>query len=302
METQVSHTKYRGLYYWRNVGRAIVFICLPLVVFTVFLPLKIDHKINWNWWMVFLPVFVFLLFSLLLSAVRGLSGPVPTIVRVLWILWTVSVAIFIICLIFKLEDYPPPLKPTISQIFIPMWFIAAAMFLSGLYSFILGCCSKRESVKRRYALSGTPLFIFSLVFLPFILMASFRVSTDRFDDMYVSWGVVMIPLFILDVLCLCMGFFLLLFSVGGQKDAIFTLPQLVIMQGIVPCSITFKVLLLLKLDGKLSITLFNTFIPLLIMEALFIACGLAISFKNPETKKHNKQKYSPLPQEIPVPT
>eukprot|EP01113_Clastostelium_recurvatum_P032093 TRINITY_DN4076_c0_g1_i1.p1 TRINITY_DN4076_c0_g1~~TRINITY_DN4076_c0_g1_i1.p1 ORF type:complete len:122 (-),score=19.48 TRINITY_DN4076_c0_g1_i1:10-375(-) len=99
-------------------------------------------------------------------------------------------------------------------------------------------------------------------------------------------------MFVGDAFCFCIGFCLLLFSCGSQKDAVFTFPQLGIFQGIIAASVTFKILLILRLDGQLHVHMIVTVIPLLAMLLLVMACGIAIS----SNKSHEGDLEAALPR------
>jgi len=270
--------------YWKLIGEIVTIFSVPLVIFTILFALKLDAIINWNYWIIFSPLLLLLLLSLLLSTSQKLSSPAPPQVRVTWILWIVSVTTFVVLLIMKLESTT---SLNLVEIFIPLYVIAGIVFLSGFYVAFIGCCMKdTQQQKRKYILSGTPLFIFGIIFFPLVFLISFKEGVDFHIN--VSWAVVCIPLFVADGFCFCMGFFLLLFSFGGQKDALFTLPQLFIFLALIPVSVVFKVLLIMKLDGVLNIAMVYVFIPLIVLELLFFGCGITVAFGS---NKQSKNKY-----------
>jgi len=164
------------------------------------------------------------------------------------------------------------------EVFVPLYVIAGIVLISGFYvAFIIGCCKKTKN-PRKYILSGAPLFCLGIILLPVVFLISFKEGVEFTRGFDVSWAIVFIPLFVADGFCFCMGFFLLLFSFGGQNGALFSVSQLFIFLAVVPASVTFKILLILKLDGVLNVPVIIVFAPLFVLELLFLACGLNVGF------------------------
>lgn len=61
------------------------------------------------------------------------------------------------------------------DIFIPLYVIAGIVFLAGFYVAFLGCCMRdNQTSKRKYILSGAPLFCFGIIFFPLVFLISFK--------------------------------------------------------------------------------------------------------------------------------
>jgi len=115
------------------------------------------------------------------------------------------------------------------------------------------------------------LLVFDLFFVPLMLLVSLRVQ----HMISVSWAVVFIPLWILDCMLLCLGFFVILFSIGSLDDAVCTIPQMLLFITFSPAATVFELLLVLKLDETVSDLMYlYVFAPLLGLELLFLCCGL----------------------------
>lgn len=278
----------RFLSYWQLLGKVVSIFSIPLICFTIFLALKLNGNITWSYWIIFCPLLTLLLTSLLLTSSQKLSAPAPVQVRVIWLLWVVTLATFVVLLILKLEG--KYFRPSNTMLFVPLWVITGIMFLCGFYVTFLGCCVESYANQRKYILSGMPVFCFGMVFLPLIFLIAFKEGVQSFS-LNISWAVVFIPLFIADAFCFCMGFFLLLFSFGGRKDALFSISQLFIFVGIIPFSVVFKILLVMHLDHTTDIPLIFVFIPLVVIELLFMACGITVAV-------NTKVEYMPIKNEL----
>jgi len=135
------------------------------------------------------------------------------------------------------------------------------------------CWKQNEGKSSAYCGTGITLVMINAIMIPFISLLQLKLlNTDEFE-----WGIVFIPLWIIDGVCLCTSFFLLLFTIGAREDARFSLSQVLTFLCVIPAIIVFKVLLAFSLDG-LSISYFLLMTPLLISELLFLACGLNIRF------------------------
>jgi len=279
----------RFVSYWQLLGKVISFFCIPLLAFTILLALRLDGVITWSWWVVFSPAFATLLGFILATSSQTLSAPAPVQVRIIWMFWVISLALFVVFLVLRLEEESTLFRPSVLTMFLPLYAGLGFMFIVGLYLFIAGCCLVSQHIQKKYIVSAAPLFCFSIVFLPLVLLISFKEGVDRLPEHF-SWAVIFIPLFVADAFCFCMGFFLLIFSFGGRNDAIFSIFQLFVFLVAIPVAVTFKVLLVLYLDKVLNISILFVFIPLLVLEALLLTCGLATIKKH----KSKKNKYLPV--------
>src|SRR5690242_1029226 len=86
------------------VGEILAGVFSGLVIFTVFVALKITEVINWNYWFVFSPIWVVLLALLLLTQSKRLTTRTNLIVRLAWLLCVISIMGHLILLNMKLEE------------------------------------------------------------------------------------------------------------------------------------------------------------------------------------------------------
>lgn len=261
----------RFVTYWQLLGRVVSAFCVPILLFTIVLPLRIEGAVEWSYWIVFSPIFATLLGFFLATTSQTLSAPAPLGVRILWMAWVISLTMFVVFLVLRL-DGSTSLIPSLDLIFSPLYFGLGLMVLVGFCLIVAGCCSSSPHKQKKYIVSAVPICCFAVVLLPLILLISFKQGVDSLPN--VSYGVIFIPLFVADMFGFCMGFFLLLFSFGGRKDAIFSIFQLFVFLVAIPVSVTFKILLVLYLDGVLKISLIYVFLPLIVLEALLLTCGL----------------------------
>lgn len=73
------------------------------------------------------------------------------------------------------------------------------MFLVGFYLLIAGCCLVSQHIQKKYVISAAPIFCFAIVFIPMIVLVSFKEGVD-----HLSGDNILIPPFII--------FFRLLFA------------------------------------------------------------------------------------------
>lgn len=269
-----SVANYRFMAYWQMLGRVVSLFCIPLLLFSILLPLRIDNTISWNYWYVFSPLLATLVGFLLATTSQSLSAPAPPVVRLVWILWVIAVSVFVVFLVMRLQGYSF-FHPSMSSIFMPLYCGLGVMLFSSFYLFLTGCCSSVHYVQKKYVVAGTPLFCFSVVTIPLVILISFREGVDHIA--HTSWALMFIPLFVCDAFCFCMGFFLLIFSFGNRNDAIFSVLQLILFLVIIPASVCFKVLLCLYLDNVLRIPMIYVFAPLIALEVLLFTCGIAVT-------------------------
>lgn len=98
-----------------------------LIMFTSFLSTKIDQTVTWNWFLVFMPIFMLQTFYLIDSIV--LIFKKRTLVQTYLYAFTLCLMLifaFEIMLCLKLE-YFPGLKLTF--VFIPIWVILSIMII-----------------------------------------------------------------------------------------------------------------------------------------------------------------------------
>jgi len=290
IQEDLSQTSF--ISYWTLLGKLVSLFTFPLLIFTITLALRLNGNILWSYWYIFLPVFILLLASLLLSTSQRLSQPAPVQMRMAWLVCIICIGSFLVMLVLKLEG--TTLGPW-RYFYLPLYIIGLITFGCGFHqTFIFGCCNSDQNHKK-YILSGTPVFCFGMVFLPAVILLSLKVGVD---DIKVSmdWAIVFIPLFVTDVFCFCMGFFLLLFSFGGRKDALFSITQLVIFLAVIPISIVFKILLIIYLDGIMDFAVFYCFLPLIVLELLLLFCGISMA-TNTKAILHASEGYRQIPHQ-----
>jgi hypothetical protein len=128
--------------------------------------------------------------------------------------------------------------------------------------------------RKRAVLVVVPLFVFEVVFVPFLLLLYQRLALDQ----SVAWHTIFIPLWVCDGFFLCIAAVLLLFTCGAQSSALFSVAQVVAFLGMVASGIAFKILLAMWLDeanGAVSAGL--VIVPGFVIEVLVILCGIDMS-------------------------
>ena len=111
----------------------------------------------------------------------------------------------------------------------------------------------------------------NIICFPFVVLLELKlegVDMESFD-----WSYVFIPLFVTDGFFLCIGGFLVLFTIGSRDSALFAIPQLVCFVMALPASVVFKVLLIRYLDGG-DISIYLVMLPLFIVEIFLLGCGI----------------------------
>lgn len=119
-DTDDGNGPNRMVLYWQLLGKVIAFFCVPIILFTVFLALRMDGIVEWNYWMVFSPLFATLLGFILSTASQTLSSPAPVLVRVIWMTFVISITVFVVFLVLRLQD-PNIFNPSLATVFMPLY-------------------------------------------------------------------------------------------------------------------------------------------------------------------------------------
>jgi hypothetical protein len=110
-----------------------IIIILLLTLYFAFLTVKIDQTVKWNWFIIFIPLFLlqfcFIIDSTILM-IRNLlkSKREQSIKIILFLVSTILLYLFEILLCLKLEYYFQEIK--LSFVFLPLWSI---IFISSGY-------------------------------------------------------------------------------------------------------------------------------------------------------------------------
>jgi hypothetical protein len=252
------------------LGELVSGIIVAVSFFTVLITLKITNVIEWSYWWVFSPLWLALFTLLILTQSRRVSSHMPTIARVVWLICLVSIVAFLTLVNFHLQQ---TFDFSFGFIFLPLWVLISASLLLGISGIVIALrTTDDDSKKRKYLLAGLGMLCFDIVFFPFFLLFALRLG----EHYSFSWSVVFLPLWITDGFFFIGGFILILFTIGSRDSAIFSLSQLTMFIFVPPTAATFKALLVLALDGKLTVSYYLVAAPLLIMELLILTCGLHI--------------------------
>jgi cytochrome bd-type quinol oxidase subunit 2 len=253
------------------IGEILAFSTVGIIIFTIFLTIKLVSVIQWSFWWVCSPLWLILFSLLVLTQSRKLTTKAPLIVRLAWLLCVTCVIAFLILLNMKLElEY----DTSIFYMFLPLWALLGITVFLGISGIAVSCCTSNDNPdrKKKYLFAGLPLLVFDAVFFPFLLLLELKLNdtTDEF-----SWSVVFIPLWITDGFFLCVALFLLLFTIGSRQDALFSLSQVITFISLLPVAAVFKILVVLHLDGD-TLSMFIVMTPILVVELLLLSCGLNI--------------------------
>eukprot|EP01116_Phalansterium_solitarium_P007080 TRINITY_DN19552_c0_g1_i1.p1 TRINITY_DN19552_c0_g1~~TRINITY_DN19552_c0_g1_i1.p1 ORF type:complete len:334 (-),score=119.45 TRINITY_DN19552_c0_g1_i1:606-1607(-) len=258
------------------LGELLVFIDVLMFIFMIFLSLKLSHTVDWTWWAIFAPGYAMLLVLVLMTQSKRFTKRASLLIRLAWLMSTLTLACFLLMLNLYL-DYvdiavlAPIFKHfSLSMIFIPLWVMLGVTLVFGVASLGFACANSDEDKRRKHIIAGVPLLFFAIFFGPFLIMLELRVTgADT-----VAWSSVFIPLWVFDGISLIFGVCLAVYTPGGSEGAVFTTAQVSCFLTVLPCSVVFKVLLVLVLEQVDGIQFFYTMIPLSVMQVLLFACGL----------------------------
>jgi len=264
-------------------GVIITFVSLAIFAFNVLLMLRVDSFVSWDYWSIFSPILLALFVLLILTQSRTVSTRFPLISRLAWLMCVICMIAFIIMLVLKLEAKDILFALEYKHVFIPLWILFGTSFVLGIAAVVVALAfSDTERRKSKYLTSGIPLLFGNMVFFPFVLLVSFKVTEA--EGMTYPWAYVFIPLFIADGFFICISAFLLLFTVGARDSALFTIGQISCFLFSLPAAIVFKVLLVLQLDGH-PIPFYIVCVPSFIAQAMFLSCGLHLIFNSPKNPR-----------------
>lgn len=257
------------------IADIVVFCVFGLLVFTVFITLKLSRVVSWAWWWIFSPILFVVLILLILTQSKKLTSQFPLIVRLAWFFALLSMLAWLILLNLWLNDGPFYLR--IETIFFPLWVFFGVCLILGLSGVISSFFKKVEKQKQKFLAAGIPLLGFLVVFFPFMLLLYLKIT---YEEHNYSWSVIFIPLWVCDGVFLCISSLLLLFTIGARNSATFSISQVATFVCVFPCSVAFKILLVLLLDGIIQISYPVLMIPIILVEILLIAVGLNISISS----------------------
>jgi len=269
------------------IGEVIAFVSLGAVIYTLFLLLRLDGTIHWNYWIISIPLWFIFFILLLLTQSKKLTTHASLIVRLAWLICVLCMVVFLFLVDMRLQYLYDSLSDdeTLNSlvfdwvyIFVPLWIFIGIDFILSVSGFLVGCFGSNSQTKERYRSASVSLLIFDLVFTPFLLLLQLKLSGNAESF---GWAVVFISLFIVDVFFLVTGCVLLVFTFGSTQDAIFSLPQVIAFLLVCVLSIVFKILLIVALDKQqhgesLPISLLGILSPLIILELLLMAIGISV--------------------------
>ncbi|GAM21788.1 hypothetical protein SAMD00019534_049630, partial [Acytostelium subglobosum LB1] len=277
--------------FWRKVGMLFQGVSFLALTFNILYGLQLDGYIHWSWWYIYMPMFAILLIAFLITSSRALSNYVSWIIRFTWNIWVISSTVFAFFVIIHLQY--STLSPVIMVA--PILVLSFTTLLGGLYSFVRGLHMNddRPQRKTKYIVGGMPMFLIGLALTPSVIMIAMRYHGVHPD---LTWSICFIPLYTADGIAACFSFFLLLFSLGSRENSSFSIFQLSSLLILIFCSITFKVLLALKLEGQLAIQYTEMFIPLYVGEFMLIFCGINLLLKPPKHEEESDHIFVINPQ------
>jgi len=262
-------------------GGVITFVIITVCLFTILLILKVELIVQWGYWTLFSPILLALFVLLILTQSRTISTRFPLISRLAWLMCVLCLIAFVIMLILRMEGLDVEVGLEFEHIFIPLWILFGSSFILGLSAvFVAVCFSDTERRKSKYLTSGLPLIFGDIVFFPFVLLISFKLSEVQHLDF--TWAYVFIPLFIADGFFICISAFLLLFTIGARDSALFTIGQIGCFLFSLPAAIVFKILLVMELDSH-HMPFYIVCIPMFFTYAMFLTCGLNLLCTKPKS-------------------
>lgn len=111
-------------------------ISFNLIIFLSFLSTRIDHSINWNWFLVFIPIFFlqicYLIDSIVLIVKNRRSNRTKISIFFLYLICILLIFAFEILLCLKLEYFP---NLSCAYVFIPLWSLFSIFLIYFLFKF-----------------------------------------------------------------------------------------------------------------------------------------------------------------------
>jgi len=183
----------------REFMKALIQISMAVLTlltsFSIFLLLKIEDIIDWNWWYIFSPLGLIALLLLLCLVRKEVVENTIFAVRMVFVMWIVACSVFGFLLVTALErTFVDAQDPLVT--FIPLWAISGIFLLFSAYLFYRGCCHGGDKASSdNYANMAIPFFCFSLIFAPLVVLLGLK----EVGIIQSSWGISMIPLFAVDL-------------------------------------------------------------------------------------------------------
>jgi len=250
-----------------------------VILFTIFLTLKMSRVVSWSYWWILSPLWIILFILLILTQWKRISYHLPAISRIVWLICLISLVGFLILLTLNLENI---LEVSFVLMFLPLWILILASFLLGISGVVIGIRLNADDSKRaKYLLAGIAMLGFDAICFPFLLLLEFKLSGSSF-----GWVSVFIPLWVVDGFFLCSSFILLLFTIGSRDSAIFSLSQVLTFIFTFISVAIFKVLLALHLDLISPMSYYWIMTPVIVAELLIVSVSLNIRF----TRKQQQQQ------------
>src|SRR5262249_14643891 len=136
-------------------------------------------------------------------------------------------------------------------VFLPLWVLFGISFLLAVVALCVactmccGCCrdsvdqsdnemaedttsNSRTRRRNKYLLAATPLLLLDLMLFPFILLLESKLSLleeakqGKHITSNISWTTVFVPLWIADAVLIVGSLVLLIFTIGGEQSATFS--------------------------------------------------------------------------------
>jgi hypothetical protein len=184
----------------------------------------------------------------------------------------------------------------INFILLPLWMFLFMCGLLGILSLIAATCSAKPSHKRKYYYGGSFLLLTDVVLFPFLFMIDIKLYAKP----TLTWAEVFVPLWVVDGALVITGLILLIFTVGSSSTAVFNLPQVVCFLLALAGAISFKVLLVIDLDGNnpLGLSYSIVMIPLWCLLFFTGTCGVSIAVRKPPPEVLDSSTFDSGPDPI----
>lgn len=243
-----------------------------LLAFSILLAFKLEDETIYDYYFVFVPVWLICLGFLGISQARRITEKLPVLGRLVWTLfvasWLVSTALTAIHVQYH--------KVALLGVFLPLYIFCFMALVFGCLGLVVAICTNDSQRQSRYLCVGIPSLVFDAVLTPVVILCHLKIDNDPTD---LEWVDVFIPLWVSDVVAFYVGLLLLIFTCGSQSSARFTIHQVSMFLVLIPCSIVFKILLALVLDQKIQLSFHIVMIPLYVACFILFMCGLNIHFR-----------------------
>lgn len=257
-----------------RLGFLLIAVQLPIFAFALLN--LVDWKFGYEWrpWVTWSPIYLGII--VLLVVISALKLDTPFIAHITWNFVLAVLEIYFLLLVVRKEN-PHMSFWRYFPLYIPHWIISVVVILIGLGLLLKNVVHKRNGTSSGGDNDGTPnnsdveersmllreeehdaRSVYYLVSVGYIiiglgwgiitLLVCLR-ETRVVPSYSLSWGVIFIPWYALDLFFFVCLIVMLVFSFGASQSAVFTINQQLIMLTITALSTLVKALLNMEFEG-----------------------------------------------------